>query len=323
MGKSLDEQVIVVTGASSGIGRETALRLASKGARVVASARREEPLDDLVEQIRSAGGEATSVPADVSIYEDVQSLAREAVSTYGRIDTWVNNAGILLVSEFENADLDEARRIFDVNFWGEYHGCKAVLPIMKRQGSGTIINITSLTAKRPLPMMSVYSASKAAINGLSEALRAELADTGIELCIVMPATIDTPLFEHARSKEGVAPRATPPIYPPSEVAKAIEKCAVSPKRMVYAGPAGQMFAISNYMAGGVLDKLLGAVRRPATLTRRPEAPEGEDNLTRPMQGVPATPEGGWRTGRYKAVDTAARAALAITALLLARRLAKR
>src|SRR5207249_1624243 len=152
--------------------------------------------------------------------------------------------------------------------------------------------------------MSIYSASKAAINGLSEALRAELAETGVEVCIVMPATIDTPLFEHARSKEGVAPKATPPVYPPSEVARAIEMCAVSPRRVVYAGPAGQMFALYNLLAGGVLDRLLGAVRRPATLTNRPEAPRGEDNLQRPMHEVPPTTEGGWRTARYKAFETA-------------------
>ena len=323
MAKPLDEQVVVITGASSGIGRETALRLAEKGAKVVASARREEPLDDLVEEIKSRGGEAVSIPADVSVYEEVDALVQAAVSAYGRIDTWVNNAGVLLVSEFENADLGEARRVFDVNFWGEYHGCKAVLPVMKRQGGGTIINVSSVTAKRPLPLMSVYSASKAAINGLSEALRAEIAETGVELSIVMPATIDTPLFEHARTKEGVAPKATPPIYPPSEVARAIEMCAVSPRRLVYAGPAGQMFAISNILAGGVLDRLLGAVRRPATLTTRPEPPRGEDNLQRPMPEAPATTEGGWRTARYKAFETASRVALVLGALLLARRLARR
>src|SRR5215210_5351358 len=155
MAKPIDQQVVVITGASSGIGRETALHLAGKGAKVVVSARREDSLDELVEEIRSQGGEATSIPADVSIFSDVEALAQQAKSAYGRIDTWVNNAGVLLVAEFEHSDLEEARRIFDVNFWGEYHGIKAVLPIMKEQGSGTIINVTSATAKRPLPLMSV------------------------------------------------------------------------------------------------------------------------------------------------------------------------
>src|SRR4051794_6939476 len=150
MAKPLDEQVVVITGASSGIGRATALRLASKGASVVISARREERLEDLVEEIRTWGGKAVSVPADVSDYSQVEALAAEAVTVFGRIDTWVNNAAVLLVSEFEKTDLKEARRVFDVNFWGEYHGCKAVLPVMKSQGGGTIINVTSATAKRPL-----------------------------------------------------------------------------------------------------------------------------------------------------------------------------
>jgi short-subunit dehydrogenase len=316
MTRPLDDQVIVITGASSGIGRETALRLAGKGAKVVVSARREESLDELVEQINSEGGEATSIPADVSDYKEVEALAKGAVTVYGRIDTWVNNAAVLLVAEFENADLDEARRLFNVNFWGEYHGCKAVLPIMKKQGSGTIINVTSVTARRPLPLMSAYSASKAAINALSEALRAELQGSGIELSIIMPASIDTPLYQHARSKEGAMPRPAPPVYPPSEVASAIEKCAVAPKRVVYAGPAGLAFSIGNTLMPDILDKLLGAFGRQVILT--------EHNLQRPMDQVPATTQGGWRNGRYKVYETAARLALgAGAALFLARRLAKR
>ncbi|MDQ3928721.1 MAG: SDR family NAD(P)-dependent oxidoreductase, partial [Chloroflexota bacterium] len=164
MAKPLDQQVVVLTGASSGIGRETALRLAKRGAKVVVAARRDEALDDLVEEIRAEGGEATSVPTDVSVYSEVQDLARAAVEKYGRIDTWVNNAGVLIVGEFENIKLDDARKLFDINFWGELHGIKAVLPIMREQGGGTIINVTSVTAQRPLPLMSVYSASKSALN---------------------------------------------------------------------------------------------------------------------------------------------------------------
>ena len=323
MAKKLDEQVVVITGASSGIGRETAAYLAEKGAKVVVSARRDEALDDLVEEIKGKGGEATSVPADVSDFSEVMALAEAAVQTYGRIDTWVNNAGILLVSEFDNADLDEARRIFDVNFWGEYHGIKAVLPIMKEQGEGTIINVTSVTARRPLPLMSVYSASKAALNGLSEAVRSELKGTGIELCMVMPATIDTPLYEHARSKEGQAPKPAPPIYSPHTVATAIAQCAEHPKRVTYAGPAGQFFFLANLLMPDATDKLLGMVRRPAILTPKEEPPAGQDNLYKPMDDVPATPSGGWMTSRYKALEMAGRVVLGLGALFAVRKLVKR
>ncbi len=323
MAKPINEQVVVITGASSGIGRETALRLAGHGAKVVLAARRDEALNDLVEQIQTEGGQATSVPTDVSVYSEVEALAQAAVDTYGRIDTWVNNAGVLIVGEFAKTEIEEARRLFDVNFWGELHGMKAVLPIMKEQGAGTIINITSVTARRPLPLMTIYSASKAALNGLSEGLRAELEGSGVTLCMVMPASIDTPLYQNALSKEGQMPQPSPPIYPPSEVAKAIEKAAINPMRDVYAGPAGVLFNLNNILAPGLLDKLLAAVGRSAILSSRPEPTSGHDNLEEPMRDVPATSSGGWRTPKYKAVEKASRIALGLITLLVVRRLARR
>jgi len=323
MAKPLDQQVIVITGASSGIGRETAKPLAKRGASVVVSARRDEALDDLVDLIKAEGGEATSIPVDVSDYTAVEALATGARDTYGRIDTWVNNAAVLLVGEFEHLDLDESRRLFDVNFWGEYHGMKAALSVMRDQGYGTIINITSVTARRPLPLQSVYSASKAALNGLTEAVRAELQGSGIELCLVMPATIDTPLYQHSRSKEGYTPRAFAPIYPPSEVANAIAKVAEHPRRSIYAGPAGKFMSVSNQLMPDVMDKVLGKVGRPALLSDMHEPPRGQDNLDTPMTDMPATTTGGWRDARYKTADKAARIALGIGALLVARRLIRR
>ncbi|MEA2576072.1 MAG: hypothetical protein QOH93_3370 [Chloroflexia bacterium] len=322
MAKPLDQQVVVITGASSGIGRETAARLAKRGAKVVVAARRDEALDDLVEQIRGEGGEAVSVPTDVSVYSEVQALASAAVEQYGRIDTWVNNAGVLIVGEFEKIELDEARRLFDINFWGELHGIKAVLPIMREQGGGTIINVTSVTAQRPLPLMSVYSASKSALNGLSQAVRAELEGSGIELCILMPASIDTPLYQNALTTEGVMPKPAPPIYPPSEVAKAIEKTAESPKRDVYAGPAGVLFNLNNILAPALLDKLLGAVHRPVMLTDIPES-ERHNNLDTPLYDTPTTSSGGWRTPKYRAADKLARIGLGVVALVVVRRLTRK
>lgn len=323
MAKPIDQQVVVITGASSGIGRETALRLAGHGAKVVVAARRDEALDELVQQIRDEGGEATAVPTDVSVFEEVQALAHAAVDAYGRIDTWVNNAGVLIVGEFEKTELDEARRLFDVNFWGEVHGMKAALGVMREQGAGTVINVTSVTARRPLPLMSFYSASKAGLNGLTEALRTELDNSGIEVCMVMPATIDTPLYENARSKEGVAAKPAPPIYPPSEVARAIEETAISPKRDVYAGPAGFLFNLNNILAPALLDKILAKVGRPAELTDEPEPTHGHDNLDSPLRDSPTTPSGGWRTPQYKAFDKLARIGLGIGALLIIRRLVRR
>src|SRR4051812_34897322 len=147
MPRPLQEQVVVITGASSGIGREAARLLASRGAKVVVSARGDEALDDLVREIETAGGQALAVHTDVSNFDEVERLAQQASDTYGRIDTWVNNAAVLIVGEFEKTELNEARRLFDINFWGQVHGCKAALPLFQEQGYGTLINITSVTAK--------------------------------------------------------------------------------------------------------------------------------------------------------------------------------
>src|SRR5438045_1114941 len=136
MAKPLNEQVVVITGASSGIGRETALLLAHEGAQVVLAARNEQALHDLVAEIGDKGGQAAAFPTDVSSWDEVSALASFAKEHYGRIDTWVNNAGVLITGEFEKTNLEEARRLFDINFWGELHGLKAALPIMRAQGYG-------------------------------------------------------------------------------------------------------------------------------------------------------------------------------------------
>jgi short-subunit dehydrogenase len=323
MSKPLNEQVVVITGASSGIGRETALYLAGKGATVVAAARREDALDSLVSEIEALGGTAKVIPTDVSVWEEVDALATGAREAYGRIDTWVNNAGVLIVGEFEKTGLAEAHTLFDTNFWGELHGMKAALPIMRQQGYGTIINITSVMAKRAFPFMSIYSASKAALDKLTESLRTEIKEPGINVCVIMPATIDTPLYNNARSKEGVAAKAAPPIYPPSEVALAIAECAVNPKRQMYAGRAGRFAAISNALLPGVVDKVLQAVGRPALLKKdEPKPSHGEDNLDRPSDDIPSTTgdERGLRTAIVEAVP---RVALGLAALFALSKLVRR
>jgi short-subunit dehydrogenase len=323
MTKPLNEQIVVITGASSGIGRETALELAEKGATVVVSARREEALDSLVDEISAQGGTALSIPVDVSLWEEVEALADSVKEKYGRIDTWVNNAGVLIVGEFEKTDLSEARRLFDVNFWGELHGMKAALAIMREQGYGTIINITSVTAKRAFPLMSVYSASKSALNGLIEGIRSEIKNDEIQVCAIMPATIDTPLYDHALTKEGLTPKAAPPIYPPSEVAKAIVECAVNPKRQMYAGKAGRFMSISNALMPGAIDKLMQKVGRVALLNKEePKSSSDENNLEQPTQETPST-TGGERGSRTAIVEAVPRIALGLLALFAVRKVFRR
>jgi len=247
-------------------------------------------------------------------------LAQLAREQFGRIDTWVNNAGVLIVGEFEKTDLEEARRLFDVNFWGELHGTKAVLPIMREQGYGTLINITSVTAKRAFPLMSVYSASKGALNRLYEGIRTEIKEPTIHICTIMPATIDTPLYEHARSKEGVTPKGSPPFYAPSEVADVIAECAVRPRREMYAGRAGALMAASNAIMPGVIDKMASMLGRTALLKKdEPQAAHGEDNLDEPLGAETYTTTGGQRGRRTELVELAPRVMLGLLALFLIRR----
>ncbi|HST03259.1 MAG TPA: SDR family oxidoreductase [Chloroflexia bacterium] len=322
--KPLHEQVVVITGASSGIGRETALLLAAKGAQVVAAARGEEALDTLIAEITDNGGEATAFPTDVSKWSEVSALATFARERYGRIDTWVNNAGVLIVGEFEKTSIKEARALFDTNFWGELYGMKAALPVMRAQGYGTIINVTSVTAKRAFPLMSIYSASKAALNRLHEGVLTEIKTPDIHICTIMPATIDTPLYDHARTKEGLTPKGAPPLYPPSEVANAIAECAVRPRREMYAGRAGALMAISNEIMPGVLDKLLAATGRTALLKKdAPKTSRDADNLDAPLGPETDATTGGQRGRRTELVELVPRILLGVVALFAARRLVRR
>jgi NAD(P)-dependent dehydrogenase (short-subunit alcohol dehydrogenase family) len=165
--KPIEEQVVVLMGASSGIGRETALRFARKGAKVMVSARGEEGLDSLVEEIRAEGGEATAVVADTSDFGQVEAVADRAVEQYGRLDTWVHLAAVGLFATFEQTTPEEFERVVDVNLMGQVYGAMAALPHLKREGRGASIHISSVEAKRSFPFHSAYGASKHGIDGFS------------------------------------------------------------------------------------------------------------------------------------------------------------
>ena len=172
--KPVGEQVVVLMGASSGIGRETALRFARKGAKVVVSARGADGLDSLVEEIRREDGEAIAVPADTSEFEQVKAVAERAVEEYGRLDTWVHLAAVGLFATFEETTPVEFARVIDVNLMGQVYGAMAALPHIKREGGGGLIHISSMGAKRSIPLQSAYCASKHGIDGFLESLRVEL-----------------------------------------------------------------------------------------------------------------------------------------------------
>ncbi|HET8676464.1 MAG TPA: SDR family oxidoreductase [Blastocatellia bacterium] len=304
MPRRIDNQVVVITGAASGIGRVTARMFAERGARVVVGARNLDALNDLVREITEIGGLAYAVETDVTRREDVEQLAQTALNYFGRLDTWVNNAGVSVYAMFDKLSDEEIRRIMDVNFMGTVHGLQAALPILRSNGGGTVINVASVTGKRAIPLQSVYSASKYAVIGLSEALRAELAyeDSKINVCTICPPSINTPFFDNALTKEGYAPKPVFPVYEPEAVAKAIISCAENPQREVLVGAGGKMFAVMNTLAPGLTDWVMGKVAVTGQLSNEPEPKDAPNNLFEPTRDSRERGEWSvWGTRRQKAI----------------------
>jgi NAD(P)-dependent dehydrogenase (short-subunit alcohol dehydrogenase family) len=279
--KPINEQVVVLLGAASGIGRETALRFAERGAKVVVAARSEPGLASLVREITSNGGEAVYAVCDVTDFDQVEAVAHLAVSRFGRIDTWVNLAAVAVYARFEENTLDEIRRVMDVNFMGQVHGAKAALPHLRREGRGALIAISSVEGTTSMPLHSIYAASKHAMEGWIDALRRELLADSVPISVtsIKPASINTPFFNNARAKMDVKPKGPPPIYAPSVVADCVLYAAEHPVRDLYAGGAGKMFAVTQMLSPGLLDAVLARVGIPLQRTNDPD--DREDALYAP------------------------------------------
>ena len=285
--KPIEEQVVALMGASSGIGRETALRFAERGAKVVVSARSEPGLHSLVEEIRGKGGEATAVVAEVTDFEQVKAVADRAVEEYGRLDTWVHLAAVGLFATFEQTTPEEFERVIDVNLMGQVYGAMAALPHLKREGRGALIHISSVEAKRSFPFHSAYGASKHGIDGFLEALRVELKHEGWPITVtqVMPGTVNTPFFDKGRTKLGVKPVGIPPIYETETVANIILYAAENPARDLVSGGAAQMMIINQRLSPRMVDAVLTTrAGFSPQMTEEPRSEEDPDNLYAPIQG---------------------------------------
>lgn len=282
--RPIHDQVVVITGASSGIGRATALQFAARGASVVAIARNEDALDTLVAEIERRGGVAHKIVADVSQWPQVEAAAADVVSRFGRIDTWVNNAGVALYATVEAADVAEMQRVIDVNLMGQIHGVKAALPYLKGERRGAILNVASALATRSVPLQAAYCAAKHGVKGFTESLRLELdrAHSGISVTLIVPSSIDTPLFEHARTKLGVEPRPIPPVYEPDVVAEAIVYAAEHRLRKVTVGGGGKALELMQRVSPKLVDAYwrLGARGFKQQKTDQPD--RGRDNLFEPV-----------------------------------------
>ncbi len=257
--KRLSEQVIVITGASSGFGLTAAEMAAAAGARVILTSRNEQELLEAVNRIRSKGGRASHVVADVANPDAVDSIANFAMEQYGRIDTWVNNAGMGMYGKLTETPLADKRRLFEVAFWGVVHGCRTAVRHL-RTGGGAIVNVGSVASDRAAPMLGIYSAAKHAVKGYTDALRMELEHDGlpISVSLVKPAYFYRQFTKRERSEMDAGPEFIPPVYPPEAVARAILKCAEHPMRDLLVGGSAKEFGRMGTMAPRATDRYLKA-----------------------------------------------------------------
>jgi NAD(P)-dependent dehydrogenase (short-subunit alcohol dehydrogenase family) len=288
--RALHDQVVVITGASSGVGRETALQFGERGTSVVLAARNEEALKEIAHEIERLGGKAYVAVTDVSEWSQVERLASEAVERFGRIDTWVNNAAVSMYATVEQMRAEEIDRLIQVILMGQIYGMKAALPVMKRQGQGTIINVASALAERSVPLQSAYCAAKHGIKGFTESLRLELEQqgSGIQVTLIMPSSINTPLFNHARSKMRVKPQPIPPIYEPRVVGEAILFVAEHPRRDIVVGGAGKFMTVMERISPPLLDKYMLQGNRAFKQQKTDQPTNNHDNLFEPVEETGST-----------------------------------
>jgi len=274
--KPLDEQVMVITGASSGIGLATALAAAKEGARLVLAARSADTLADVESRIIDAGGEAIHVAADVGRRDDVERIAEAALERFGGFDTWVNDAGVGIYGRLEEVSDEDHRRLFDTNFWGVVYGSLAAVRHLKGHG-GALINLGSVASELAFPLLGMYSASKAAIRGFTDALRLELEQEGapVSVTLIKPTSIDTPFPQHARNYLEREPDLPPPVYRPEEVARAILHAATHPERDIYVGGGGRLMTAFGAAAPRTMDWMSETVlARREVRDEPPRRPQG-------------------------------------------------
>ncbi|MFM7423607.1 MAG: SDR family oxidoreductase [Elainella sp.] len=287
--KPLKDQVVVITGASSGIGLVTARMAAKQGAKLVLAARNEEALRQLTEEIRGNGGEAIYVVTDVGQEEQVNHIAERAIAEFGGFDTWVNNAGVSIFGLCMDVTIPDMKRMFDTNFWGVVYGSRAAVNHFRQRqsGSGALINVGSFLGDRAVAVQSTYSATKHAVHGWTDALRVELETEGapVSVTLIHPGRIDTPYNEHARSYMPKQPAHRGMIYPPEAVAEAILYAAEHPKRDMYVGFQAKALAMLGGISPALTDKLMELWAFPSQQSDQPSRDREDNALYRPGYGL--------------------------------------
>ena len=269
--KPLDRQTIVITGASSGIGLVTARMAAKRGASLVLAARNKDALIQLTEEIQGQGGKAEPIQADVGREEDIGAIVKIAQDRFGGFDTWINNAGVSTYGRLLDVTMEDHRHLFETNFWGLVYGSLAAARHLRTHG-GAIINIGSTLSDRAVPLQGMYSASKHAVKGFTDALRMELEDEDapVSVTLIKPGAIDTPYTSHAKNYLSTRPKNPPPVYAPEIVAETILHCAEHPVRDMFVGSGGKMTSMMGQYAPRLTDKIMEWLFIPAQQTQRPE-----------------------------------------------------
>ena len=286
MKRSVKDRVVVVTGASAGVGRATVRELARRGAHVGLIARGIDGLRGAEEEVRRAGRQALVTPCDVSDPDAVEESARKIEAELGPIDVWINNAMTSVFAPVKDMRAEEFRRVTEVTYLGYVHGTISALRLMLPRDAGTIVQVGSALAYRSIPLQSAYCAAKHAVNGFTESLRSELMHDGsrVQVCQVHLPAINTPQFSWSRSRMPFTPRPVAPIFQPEVAARAIVDCAESPRRELWLGFPTVKAILAERFVPSLADRYLALIGYDAQQTEQPSAPEREDNLWAPLPG---------------------------------------
>jgi NAD(P)-dependent dehydrogenase (short-subunit alcohol dehydrogenase family) len=286
--KKLNDSVVVITGASSGIGRATALAFARGGATVVLAARREVALGQLATECAHLGGRAQIAPLDVTDPGAVAELAQAAARHHGRLDAWIHNAGVALFAKFEQAPPDVFRRVIETNFFGYVNAVRATLPLFRQQGHGILMNVVPSAHRTGQGEASAHCASHAALEGLEACLREELADTPeVHVSTIFSGAVDTPLLQHAANYTGRRLLPSEPLVPPHLVAGAIVECFKNPRPHLELGPSAARLALHRLSTRALVGDAVGPADGSAPAAASP------GNLFEPAPGSTGM-DGGWR-----------------------------
>jgi short-subunit dehydrogenase len=285
MDRQWSGKVVVITGASSGFGKGVARKFAASGASLVLAARRELLLQDLANECESFGGKALPVPTDVSDDEDVRQLADAALVRFGKVDVWINNAGVGVIGRFEDIPLADHTQMVETNLLGTIYGSHFALRQFHRQGHGVLINVASALGKIPAPYYASYAASKYGVVGFDAALRQELRENDvrdIHVCTILPMAMDTPFFDHASNYTGHQAVPVPPLYDPQLVIDAIYHVAGDPEEEMIVGMAGRVTNVLHHVLPSAAEKYMGRQTHKSQMEDAPPAPKSPGAVHEPM-----------------------------------------